>query len=115
MLLYTDSSLARDDRSWFVAERVWVKWVFKSSTELGEEQSLQALILAAIAIVLLLQSIVLAGIAKLIYRARKPLEALMARAHGFLEIVQRAVEQVDRELDKLGVSLTSGPSKRHDG
>jgi hypothetical protein len=50
--------------SLFVAERVWVKWVFKSSKEMSE-QSLQALILAAIAIVLLLQTIVLAG--------RKPL------------------------------------------
>jgi hypothetical protein len=66
------------------------------------EQSLQTLILAAIAIVLLLQTIVVAGIAKFIFRARKPLEALLARAHGFLEIAQRAVERVDRELEQIG-------------
>jgi hypothetical protein len=65
------------------------------------EQSLQTLILAAIAIVLLLQTIVLVGIALFIYRARKPLAALMARTHGFLEIAQRAVERVDRELEQI--------------
>jgi hypothetical protein len=66
------------------------------------EQSLQTLILAAIAIVLLLQTIVLVGVALFIYRARKPLAALMARTHGFLEIAQRAVERVDRELEQIG-------------
>jgi hypothetical protein len=79
------------------------------------EQCLQTLILAAIATVLLLQTIALAGIAKFIHRARKPIEALMAREHGFLEIAGRTVDRVDREPDKLRASLTSGPSKRHDG
>jgi hypothetical protein len=66
------------------------------------EQSLQTLILAAITIVLLLQTTVLVGIAVFLYRARKPLANLMARTHGFLEIAQRAVERVDRELEQLG-------------
>jgi hypothetical protein len=66
------------------------------------EQSLQTLILAAIAIVLLLQTIVLVAIVIFIYRTRKPLAALMARTHGFLEIAQRAVERVDRELEQIG-------------
>jgi len=66
------------------------------------EQSLQSLILAAIAIVLLLQTIVLVCVAIFIYRARKPLAALMARTHGFLEIAQRAVERVDRGLEQIG-------------
>ena len=65
------------------------------------EQSLQTLILAAIAIVLLLQTIVLVGLAVFIYRARKRLAALMARTHGFLEIAQRAVERVDHELEQI--------------
>jgi hypothetical protein len=77
--------------------------------------AMQTLVLAAIPIVLLLQTIVLAGIAKFIHRARKPIEALMAPAHGFLEIAECTVERVDREPDKLRASLTSGPSKRHDG
>jgi len=66
------------------------------------EQSLQTLILAAIALVLLLQTVVLVGIAVLIYRARKPLAALVVRTHGFLEIAQRAVGRVDRELEEIG-------------
>lgn len=66
------------------------------------EQSLQTLILAAIAIVLLLQTTVLMGIAVFLYRARKPLATLMASTHGFLEIAQRAVARVDRELEQLG-------------
>jgi hypothetical protein len=66
------------------------------------EQSLQTLILAAMALVLLLQTVVLVGIAVLIYRARKPLAALAVRAHGFLEIAQRAVGRVDRELEEIG-------------
>jgi Zn-dependent oligopeptidase len=66
------------------------------------EQSLQTLILAAIAIVLLLQTMVLVGIAVFIYRARKPLAALMARTHGFLAIAQRAVDRVDHELEQIG-------------
>jgi hypothetical protein len=66
------------------------------------EQSLQTLILAAIAIVLLLQTIVLVAIVIFIYRTRKPLAVLMARTHGFLEIAQRAVERVDRELEQIG-------------
>lgn len=66
------------------------------------EQSLQTLILAAIAIVLLLQTTVLVGIAVFLHRARKPLAMLMARTHGFLEVAQRAVERVDRELEQLG-------------
>ena len=65
------------------------------------EQSLQTLILSAIAIVLLLQTIVLVGLAVFIYRARKPLAALMARTHGFLETAQRAVERVDHELEQI--------------
>lgn len=65
------------------------------------EQSLQTLILAAIAIVLLLQTMVLVGLAVFIYRARKRLAALMARTHGFLEIAQRAVERVDHELEQI--------------
>jgi hypothetical protein len=66
------------------------------------EQSLQTLILAAIAIVLVLQTSVLAGMAVFLYRARKPVATLMARTHGFLEIAQRAVERVDRELEQIG-------------
>jgi hypothetical protein len=66
------------------------------------EQSLQTLILAAMALVLLLQTVVLVGIAVLIYRARKPLAALVVRTHGFLEIAQRAVGRVDRELEEIG-------------
>jgi len=66
------------------------------------EQSLQTLILAAIAAVLLLQTMVLASIAVFIFRARKRLAALMARTHGFLEIAQRSVERVDRELEQIG-------------
>jgi hypothetical protein len=65
------------------------------------EQSVQTLILAAMAIVLLLQTMVLVGITIFIYRARKPLGALMARTHGFLEIAQRAVERVDCELEQI--------------
>jgi hypothetical protein len=65
------------------------------------EQSVQTLILAAIAIVLLLQTMVLVGITIFIYRARKPLGVLMARTHGFLEIAQRAVERVDCELEQI--------------
>lgn len=66
------------------------------------EHSLQTLILAAIAIVLLLQTIVLVSIAVFIHRARKPLAALMTRTHGFLEVAQRAVERVDHELEQIG-------------
>jgi signal transduction histidine kinase len=65
------------------------------------EQSLQTLILAAIAIVLLLQTIVVGWVAIFIYRAQKPLAALMVRTHGFLEIARRAVERVDRELEQI--------------
>jgi len=65
------------------------------------EQSLQTLILAAIAMVLLLQTMALTSIAVSVYRARKRLSALMARTHGFLEIAQRAVERVDHELEQI--------------
>jgi len=71
---------------------------------------MQMLILAAIAMVLLLQTSFLASIAKTIQRARKPIEALMARAHGSLEMAERTVSRIDRELDKLHASLTSGPA-----
>ena len=65
------------------------------------EQSVQTLILAAVAIVLLLQTTVLVGITIFIYKARKPLGVLMARTRGFLEIAQRAVERVDCELEQI--------------
>jgi hypothetical protein len=66
------------------------------------DQSLQTLILVAIAIVLLLQTIMLVGMVIFVYRARRPAAALMKRTHELLEIAQRAVERVDHELEQLG-------------
>jgi|ERR1043166_2938450 hypothetical protein len=65
------------------------------------DESLQTLILAAIAIVLLLQTALLIGFAIYIYRIRRPLEALIARADEFLEIAERGAKRADNALEQI--------------
>lgn len=65
------------------------------------DESLQTLILAAMAIVLLLQTALLIGFAIYIYRIRRPLEALLARTHEFLEIAERAAKRADHALEQI--------------
>jgi hypothetical protein len=65
------------------------------------DESLQTSILAAIAIVLLLQTALLIGLAIFIYRVRRPLEALIARTHEFLEIAERGAKRADHALEQI--------------
>jgi len=64
-------------------------------------ESLQTSILAAIAIVLLLQTALLIGFAMYLYRVRKPLEALIARTHEFLAVAERGAKRADHALVQI--------------
>jgi hypothetical protein len=65
------------------------------------DESLQTSILVAVTIVMLLQTALLISLAIFLYRARKPLEALIARTHEFLEIAERGAKRADHALEQI--------------
>jgi hypothetical protein len=65
------------------------------------DESVQMSILVAIAIVMLLQTALLISLAIFMYRVRRPLEALIARTHEFLEIAERGAKRADRALEQI--------------
>jgi hypothetical protein len=65
------------------------------------DESLHISILAAIAIVLLLQTALLIGFAIFIFRVRRPLEALIARTQEFLEVAERGAKRADHALEQI--------------
>lgn len=65
------------------------------------DQSVQTLILGAIAIALLLQTALLIGFAIIIYRVRRPLDELIARTNNFLETAERGAKRADHALEQI--------------
>ena len=65
-------------------------------------ESWQTTILAVLAAVLLLQTIVLVAVALAILKVRKPLEAMVASTHELLGIARLRAQRLDVTLERIG-------------
>ena len=65
-------------------------------------ESWQTTILAVLAAVLLLQTIVLVAVALAILKVRKPLEAMVASTHELLGIARLRAQRIDVTLERIG-------------
>ena len=65
-------------------------------------ESWQTTILAVLAAVLLLQTIVLVAVALSILKVRRPIEALIASTHELLGIARHRAQRLDVTLERIG-------------